>query len=115
MKDQSKVRETRWEALGQRLRALRRARKLTAKEAGRLLGVSDAAWWKIEAGISLPNAWQLRQLCRAWGASADELLALAQDEGMVSGAPKVPGGRARTGRPSSSIRKTNSSSERTTQ
>lgn len=110
----SKRRAVRWERFGQRLREARLRQKLSGKAAGAVLNVSAAAWWKIEQGISVPNAWQVRTLCLAWGLDADDLLAMGQEEEMVASSPKVPGGRARKGTPSSSSRKTNSTRDRTT-
>lgn len=110
----TKRRDGRWETLGQRLREARLHQKLSGKAAGAVLNVSAAAWWKIEAGISIPNAWQLRTLCLAWSLDATEILAMGQEEEMVTSSLKVPAGRARKGTPSSSSRKTNSTRDRTT-
>lgn len=113
----SKIRKTVWTKLGLRLRQERQKRQLNNKDAGGLLGLGGQAWWKVERGITLLNAWQLRTICRAWGLSADELLALSQDDEALEvevGGRKLPSGRANIGTPSSSSRATNSPSDRST-
>lgn len=105
-----------WPQMGLRLREQRLAKGMSAKAVAAALGVGYQAVWKLEHGLTVPSAWQVRQLCILWGVSADALLGIGQEEVMTSagGCPKQPAGRARIATPNSSSRKTNPGRERTT-
>lgn len=100
-----------WLGLGERLRQQRRQRALGAKECARLLGVTPVYWHRLERGLAMPSAWQIRLICQAWEMSADELLALDQDEAMIL---NNSGGRARNSAPPSTSSAKKASIERTT-
>lgn len=68
--------------LGERLTQLRRLSGDTQKQTAEKLGVSLSAVRSWEQGRSAPTCEMLAQICRTYGASADELLGLPGVTGM---------------------------------
>jgi len=68
------------EGIGQRIRTLRKARALTQKQLGELLGISFQAVSKWEKGSCSPELSQIPALCRALGVTADELLGMVGEK-----------------------------------
>jgi transcriptional regulator with XRE-family HTH domain len=66
--------------IGERLRRLRQARKLTVRELGKLANVRPATITQLETGKTLSmNTDTAVRLCRVLGVSADYLLGVWED------------------------------------
>ena len=65
--------------LGERLRGLRKRRKLTGRAAARYLGISGAHVSDMESGKALPSLDMLTRLVNYFHTSADYLLGLTDD------------------------------------
>lgn len=55
-------------------RSARKKRGISAFEAAEKLGVTDAAIYQWECGISLPTAKRLPEIAKLYGCTIDELL-----------------------------------------
>ncbi len=60
--------------LGERLKALRKSKRMSRDELGKRLGVTGAAVYKWETGKAEPNVATLQALSEMYGVTVDELL-----------------------------------------
>lgn len=67
-------------ALGKRLKSMRKETDMTQDAFADSIGMSKSAYIGYEHGWHAMNVWQLRQACKALGASADELLGFETGE-----------------------------------
>ncbi len=65
-----------WPELGAQIRVRRTAAHLSQVDLGCELGISGVAMGKIEKGLTVPSAAQLKALCLLLGVSADVMLGL---------------------------------------
>ena len=79
--------ETFYETLGGRIREARRARGLSQQNLADLLGVTQQAYQRYEAGKRKLRADDLRELCLELGITASSLLGVAEPE--AAGAPSA--------------------------
>ena len=61
-------------------RSARKKRGISALEAAEKLGVTDAAIYQWECGISLPTAKRLPEIAKLYGCTIDELLEKDKEE-----------------------------------
>ena len=61
-------------------RSAREKRGISALEAAEKLGVTDAAIYQWECGISLPTAKRLPEIAKLYGCTIDELLEKDKEE-----------------------------------
>ena len=72
-----------------RMRDLRRSKKITMKELGRIVGVSESTISLYETGKHEPDLQTMGRIADALGVSVDELL--GRDPGIKKEAPSVAG------------------------
>jgi transcriptional regulator with XRE-family HTH domain len=67
------------EPIGDRLRALRRAKNLTLREAAGHLDINHAYLSQLETGLAKPSEELASRIARLYGADVEELVFLARD------------------------------------
>lgn len=60
--------------IGRRVRAARKAAKMTQVELGRRIGLDGTEVWKLEAGRKGLRIWRLKAIAHALGVTVDSLL-----------------------------------------
>jgi len=57
-----------------KVREFRELKGLSQRDVAKSLGISQAAYWRLEKGISLLNSNQIIKLCNVFGCTPNDLL-----------------------------------------